>query len=454
MAEFDVIVVGAGIAGLSAAREIQKGGRRVLVLEARDRVGGRTMEGRLDGQPFDLGGQWVGPTQRRVMRLIGELGLETFPQHAAGYQLLEMNGKVGRYRGVIPKLPIFALLAADRAVKTVNRLAASVDPERPWEHAGAAGLDAVTAETWIRANVYTKAARELVRIGTRAIFSAEPSEMSMLFFLTYIRGGGTFELMADVEGAAQQDRIRGGAFQIARRLAAELGPETVLVDRPVRRIEQNEAGVRVIAGGGADFRARRVVVALSPNLTLGIDFAPERPVAHDALARRMPMGSVTKAIVAYDKPFWRAADMSGMAVSDRGPFGPVFDACLPGDERGYLVGFLEGEEGRRFALQTEADRKAAIVATLARWFGPQANRPLGYLEKNWTMDPWSGGCYTGLMIPGTLTAYGRQLREPFGNVHWAGTERATEWAGYFDGAVQSGQRAAAEILERLRAQDS
>ena len=138
--------------------------------------------------------------------------------------------------------------------------------------------------------------------------------------------------------------------------------------------------------------------------------------------------------------------MAGMAVSDKGPFGPVFDACQPGDSRGYLVGFLEGEEGRRFALSSEEERRKAIVATLVRLFGSEAARPTGYIEKNWTMDEWSGGCYTGLMIPGTMTRYGQSLRKPFGNIHWAGTETAIQWMGYFDGAVEAGQRCAREVM--------
>lgn len=441
----DVIIVGAGLAGLTAAHELKKAGRSVQVLEARDRVGGRTMEGKLLDRSFDLGGQWVGPTQTRIMGLIQELELSTFPQHSEGFQLVEMHGKLTRYKGVIPRLPILSLLSADRAIKKINRLAQSLAQE-PWKDHRAEALDTITAEHWIQ-GVPTKIAREMIRIAIRAIFSGESSEISFLYFLNYIQGAGSFELLADVEGAAQQDRILGGAFQIARKMADRVGPENISLSSPVLSIEQDESEVLVRTQRG-QHRGRFCIVALSPNLMTGIHFSPA-PMERLSLARRMPMGSVTKAIVAYEKPFWRSDDMAGMAISDKGPFGPVFDACLPDDPRGYLVGFLEGEEGRRYAIATEEERKAAIIRTLVRFFGPKADRPIGYVEKNWTMDEWSGGCYTGLMIPGTMMHYGKYLREPAGRIHWAGTETAERWMGYFDGAVESGQRARDEVLSRV-----
>lgn len=443
----DVAILGAGIAGLTAAYRLVQAGKSVLVLEGRDRVGGRTLEGRLLGQPFDLGGQWVGPDQTRIMALLKELELKTFPQYLQGLSLLELQGKITRYRGVIPRLSIFTLLALDRTIKRINRLAGLVDPVRPWDAPYARQLDLVSVESWLRSHVSSEKARAMVRILVRAVLSAEASEVSMQFFLTYIRSAGSLETLTDVEGAAQQDRIAGGAFQIARRLADRVGVERIRLNSPARRVEQSAEGVRVITPAGA-IEARYAVLAMSPNLTLNIDFAPERPVLYDALARRMPMGSVTKALIAYETPFWRAKGLAGLAASDRGPFGPVFDAGLPDDPRGYIVGFLEGDEGRRFALRDEAGRRAAILKNLSEWFGPEAADAIGYIEKDWSVDPWSGGCYTGFMTPGTMTTFGAQLREPFGRIHRAGTESAVRWQGYFDGAVESGERVCAEILAR------
>ncbi|MEQ9366489.1 MAG: FAD-dependent oxidoreductase, partial [Leptospirales bacterium] len=338
----DVAVLGAGIAGLTAAYRLSQAGKSVLVLEGRDRVGGRTLEGRLLDRSFDLGGQWVGPGQNRILALLKELELETFPQYLRGDSLLELQGRIIKYSGVIPRLSLFTLLALDRTMKRVNRMAAKIDPARPWDAQDARELDLVSVEGWLRSHVSSTRVRVLVRMLVRAVLSAEPSEVSMQFFLTYVRSAGSLETLTDVDGAAQQDRIVGGAFQIARRLAGRVGLDRVLLNTPARRIEQSETGVRILSAGGRVIEARFVVLAMSPNLTLKIDFAPERPPLYDSLARRMPMGSVTKALIAYAAPFWRAKGFSGLVASDRGPFGPVFDAGLPDDDRGYLVGFLEG----------------------------------------------------------------------------------------------------------------
>lgn len=448
----DVVIAGAGISGLYTAKLLKDAGIPVIVTEARERVGGRTLEGSIAGRSFDLGGQWIGPGQKRINKLCKELGLTVFPQHEEGYQLLEISGKLSKYKGVIPKLPVFALLSADRAIKKINQKAAGLDRSRPWQHAEADALDRLTAEDWIRSEIYTEKARELIRMAVRAIVSAEPSEISMLFFLYYVSQAGSVEQLADVKDAAQQDRIQEGAFQIARRLAGFLTGDELLLNSPVRRIDQSSPDSITVEAGELKIRASKAVVALSPALTTSIEFSGSlnEPVRAGrlALARRMPMGSVIKVMVAYDRPFWRENEMSGMVVSDEGPFGPVFDACFPGDPRGYLVGFIEGEQARKYALNSEEERKSAVTACLVRWFGNQALALTGYTEKNWIADPYSGGCYTGLMIPGTLTSYGKTLREPCGNLHWAGTETATEWTGYFEGALEAAERVAGEICNR------
>ena len=444
----DVAIIGAGLAGLSAARALQRSGRSVRVLEARDRVGGRTEAGCILGQDVDVGGQWLGPGQDRALMLCREFGVETYAQHDLGQRLIDFDGRVRAYTGTIPKLPILALLDADRAIKRLNRLARTLDPAQPWAASRAAEWDAQTAQDWMLANTRTRGARAVIEIATRAIFSCEPRDLSLLYFLHYVATSGSVETLAEVTQGAQQDRIRGGAFQLARLLAQTLAPDSVRLGCPVHTLRR-EGGGYVVDHAGGSLQARRVIVALAPMLADRIRFEPALPASRALLATHMPMGSVIKILVAYPRPFWREAGFSGEAVSDRLPFSPVFDAGLPGRSEGLLVGFIEGDHARRYGVLDPAKRRQAVVDSLVHYFGPAAREPLDYVEKDWCVDPWSRGCYVGLAQPGVLTAAGAALRAPCQGIHWAGTETATRWTGYMDGALESGERAATEVLAAL-----
>jgi len=443
--EVDVVVIGAGMAGLAAATALQRRGASFVVLEARDRVGGRLQSVELmPGLFVDVGGQWVGPTQDRLYALAREHGAAIFPTWTAGENVVEMDGRLTRYRGTIPRLRPHVLADVSQAMLRIDRMASKVPLEAPWEAPKAQVWDSQTTWSWLRHNMATRGGRALLEICVKAVWAAMPADVSFLHFLFYVASAGKLDLLLDTEGGAQQDRFVEGTGTLASRAAEPLG-DRVLLSAPVRRIEWNRDGARV-HGDGVDVRAQRVIVAIPPTLAGRISYDPPLPGYRDQLTQRVPMGTVIKCFAVYDRPFWRDQGLSGSAVTAQGPLTLTVDNSPPDGSAGILVGFLEGRAARELGRGGEPERRTAVLANLGRMFGPRAARPELYLDKNWADEEWSRGCYEGYTPPGVLTAFGPALREPIGPLHWAGTETATRWNGYIDGALQSGERAAREVL--------
>lgn len=443
--EADVAVVGAGIAGLIAARDLVAAGKEVVVLEARDRVGGRVLNHQLsDGTVVELGGQWIGPTQLRMAKLTAELGLETFPTHNTGEHLLRFGEQQARYRGTIPRLGPLVLADIGQAQARFDRLAARIPLEVPWAADRAKELDAQTFETWIRRNARTAKGRELLRLYAEAVFAAEASDFSLLHALFYTHSGGGVDALAGTRGGAQQDRFVGGSQLVPIRLAEQLG-DRVRFGAPVRRIEQRANGATVLADE-VYITAARVIVAVPPTLAGRIIYEPPLPGTRDQLTQRVPAGSVIKCHAVYETPFWREDGLTGQATGDRGPVKVVFDNSPPSGAPGVLLAFLEGAIARRLNRVDLDERRAAVTGSLVDFFGPRAANPVEYVELDWTEEQWTRGCYGAHFPPGVWTQYGPALRAPIGRIHWAGAETATFWSGYMDGAVQSGERAAAEVV--------
>jgi monoamine oxidase len=442
----DVVVAGAGIAGLVAARRLEAMGRRVVVLEARDRVGGRTFnEATSDGTPQEMGGQYVGPTQDAVLALARELGVATYATYDEGEHLYLRRGRIRRYKGTIPPVPVQALADYAWVQRKLERLASTVPLDAPWTAPHARLLDAKTLGGWMDDHFHATVAREMADVGARAVWTCDSDEVSLLHALFYLRSGGMLDRLLAVRDGAQQDRLVGGSQELSLRMARALS-EPVRLSCPARRIRSDTAGV-VVETDGETMQASFAVVTAQPALAARIAFEPALPALHAHLLDRLTGTPALKMMAVYPEPFWRREGLSGQSASDTTPYQVTFDNSPPSGRPGVLMTFAEGRHALELRQRTKEERRLLYIQHLARLFGQAALGSTEYLEHDWAGDPWSRGCLSHLP-PGALTAAGRSLREPHGRVHFAGSERATRWAGYMDGAVRSGE-AVAEALGAL-----
>jgi monoamine oxidase len=449
----DTVVVGAGISGLVAARQIARAGRSVLVLEARDRVGGRVLNHTLaNGSVIESGGAFVGPTQDHILALAAELGVQTFKEYAQGDNVYISGSITMRYTGTVPPDPTILADAANLQLQ-LDTLSKQVPVDAPWTAAKAAEWDAKSVDNWIKENTVNPATANLLLCYLQPCFGADPREMSLLYLLWYIATAGdetnpgTFERSAGTSGGAQDSRVIGGSQLIPLRLAAQLG-DIVALNAPVRKIEQTADSVTVTSDRG-QVRASRVIVAVPPPLAAKIDWYPLLPPLHLELLQRLPMGALMKCDAVYSRPFWRDAGLSGMALIDSGPVRATFDNSPPDASVGVLMAFIGGSAWRDWGNRPADERQTAVLQAFAEIVGPQALTPIDYVEHDWTHERWSTGAPTSVAAPGVIYSYGAQIREPVARVHWAGTETATYWTGYMDGAVRAGERAAQEVLALL-----
>jgi len=450
--EADVVVVGAGLAGLSAARRLHAAGRRVVVLEARERVGGRVLDHRLPGgDAIELGGLYCTPREdgtvanHAILALAAELGVEAFPAHAEGDRLLRLDGRTlrygGRHRDALPRRALPGAVEFALARRRLDRLARRVDLAAPWAMAGARQVDAQTLGAWAGRTMLTRTGRTLLRLASEPLFAADVGEVSRLHAAAYLAANGSFRAMTSTGGGAQSHRLRGGPQRLAELMAAHAGE--VLCGEPVEAIRWARGGVEAQARSVC-VRARDAVVATTPALAARIVWEPLVP-ARDQLAQRMPHGQAYKLVALYAEPFWRAQGLSGTAATD-GPVRVVLDESPPGGRPGALAAYAVGRDAVTLAGMAERERLRAIAAALAELFGPPALRPEAVVEQDWIPDPWTRGGHGGYGAPGAWSTLGPALRAPVGPIHWAGAETALTGMASMSGAVVSGMQAADEVL--------
>jgi monoamine oxidase len=451
--EVEVVVVGAGISGLAAARKLQKAGRSVVVLEANHRLGGRVLNlstGPRPNQVTEAGGEWVAKRQTRILALMKELGITKFHTYTGG-DTTYYDGSPHPFSGTFPPIPGDAKLALGAALTELDELSKTIDLEAPEESPNAGALDATTVESWLKDNVVaassqsTRIARDILRVAVGGPVGGTSQGQSLLQYLFIAASsGGPLELVK-VDGGALEFRIKGGSGLIVARLARKVGEDNIELKTPVRRIEQPASGVNVVTDNGV-YRARRVIVAVAPNMAGQIDYDPPLGDARALFMQRAPMGWLIKCFGVYRTPFWREKGLNGMVNSIVPPLDGVFDNSPEDGSVGCLYGLIGGYNARRWSQRPAVERQRAVLGVFSRCFGSEALRPVKYMEYNWASNPWIRGGAAMSLPPSVMTEFPGVIRKPARRIHWASTETATESWGDMDGAITAGERAAAEII--------
>lgn len=444
----DVIVVGAGPSGLTAAWRLKQAGLSVQVLEARDRVGGRTWTDTIDGAVLEIGGQWVSPDQSALLALLEELGLETYSRYRDGESVyLAPDGTRTRFTGEMFPAPAHTVAEMERLIEMLDGLVAEIDVAAPWAHPRARELDTISFHHWLRAQSDDEDACNNVGLFVAGGMLTKPAHaFSTLQALLMAASAGSYSNLVD-DNFILDKRVIGGMQQVSELLAERLG-EDVRLNAPVRTIRWDQDSVQVEADG-VTVTGRRVVMAVPPNLYSRVSFDPPLPRRQHQMHQHQSLGLVIKVHAVYESPFWRQDGLSGTGFGAAELIQEVYDNTNHGDSRGTLVGFISDEKADRvFALSAD-ERRAEVLASLARYLGPAALEPVVYYESDWGSEEWTRGAYAASYDLGGLHRYGADQLTPVGPIHWSSSDLAAEGYQHVDGAVRMGQYTAEKLLADL-----
>ncbi len=442
---YDVVIIGAGLSGLNAARILAKAGKKILVLEAQDRVGGRTWSQPIGQYDFiDLGGQWIGKGHDYMYQLIAEAGLKTFSTFTHGKNILRIDGDNSLYKGEIPPIGLFSLLATQKVLNKFDRKASNISIDYPWLSENAYEMDQQSLGNWIDETISNRKARILIKRVAEGELCQNVENVSLLQALSSARATGSFKQAEKVEDGALRDRIFGGAQGVSNFLYSQL-KDFVKLNCPVSFVNQMANHIS-IGNDGFSVKTKKVIVTAPLPVVKNIKFTPELPSEKQILINSMEMGTVIKCNAVYDKPFWREAELSGSMICLDEVVELSVDNSVPGSDNGIITSLIHADRAKGLLKLSEPERKEVLLKSYANLFGEKALKPIIYNDYSFTNNPWIGGAYSGNFKNGIYSKYGEHLAKPSGNIHWAGTETSTLFKGFMEGAVLSGERVAKEIL--------
>jgi len=442
---YDVVIIGAGLSGLNAGKKLTKGGKKVLILEAQDRVGGRTWSQPIDQHDFiDFGGQWIGKGHTCMYQLVEEAGLKTFPTFTEGKNILRYNSNNDVYKGEIPPLGLFSLLSTQKAINKFDRKASNISLETPWLSDNAYEMDQQSIGNWLDETISNKKARLLIKRLAEGELCQNVEDVSLLQALSSARATGSFKQAEKVEDGALRDRIFGGAQGVCNFLYSQL-KDSVKLNCPVSFVNQLENHISI---GNDDFsvKTRKVIVTAPLPVVKNIKFTPELPREKQMLINYMEMGTVIKCNAVYDNPFWRDMGLSGAMICLDEVVELSVDNSIPGSDKGIITSLIHADRAKSLLKLSVPERREILLKAYANIFGEKALTPLMYIDYSFTNNPWIGGAYSGNFKNGIYSKYGAHLTKPSGNIHWAGTETSSLFKGFMEGALLSGERVAKEIL--------